>query len=87
MWVVEGVEISDWRRPDVAAPYPIPCEYSMFFGRLHIFGCVSGERGVRVCMCECVCVFALRVLIQFSISFQETLVPSWSQGAGHRGKG
>ena len=39
---------------------------------------------MRVCVCVCVCVLCVRtlVLIQFSISIQEMLVPSWSQGAG-----
>ena len=81
MWVVEGVETSDWRRTGVSVPHPTPCAYSVICGRLHIFGCVSGERGACACLCVCVCVCTL-VLIQFSISIQEMPVPSWSQGAG-----
>ena len=83
MWVVEGVETSDWRRTGVSVPHPTPCAYSVICGRLHIFGCVSGERGACACLCVCVCVCVCTlVLIQFSISIQEMPVPSWSQGAG-----
>ena len=85
MWVVEGVETSDWRRTGVSVPRPTPCAYSVICGRLHIFGCVSGERGARARVC--VCARAFWVLIQFSISIQEMPVPSWSQGAGTEEKG
>ena len=51
MWVVEGVETSDWRRTGVSVPRPTPCAYSVICGRLHIFGWVSGERGARARVC------------------------------------
>lgn len=65
MWVVEGVETSDWRRTDVTVPHPIPCAYSVICGRLHIFGCVSGERGARARLCVCVCTLGINSIQHF----------------------